>query len=172
MFKRMTSALSLAVLLPLACCNEPVPATSPTRSEAPDAEQRNKEIVRAAFARWAAGGTDFFNELLAQDVLWTIEGSGPSAGVYRGRQDFIDRAVAPFAARLSRPVRPDVKQIWAEGDHVVVHWDGEATAGDGRPYSNSYVWIFRMRGEKAAEVTAFLDLVPYDDVLRRVPLPS
>lgn len=38
--------------------------------------QRNKEIVVAAFDRWAAGGSDFFNEMLDPDVVWTIQGSG------------------------------------------------------------------------------------------------
>ena len=107
--------------------------------------------------------------MLSPDIVWTIKGSGPSAGVFRGRQDFIDRAVTPFTSRLAGPVRPTVLDIWSKGDKVVVHWDGETAARDGRPYRNSYIWIFRMRGGKASEVTAFLDLVPYDDVLRRIP---
>lgn len=64
---------------------------------------------------------------------------------------------------------PTVRDIWTKGDQVVVHWDGEGMARDGRPYRNSYIWIFKMRGQQASEVTAFLDLVPYDDVLRRIP---
>lgn len=132
-------------------------------------EQRNKAAVTAAFDHWAAGGTGFFDEMLAPDVVWTIEGSAPSAGKYTGREDFVERAVRPFASRLSVPVRPVAKQVWADGDHVVIHWQGEGTARDGVPYRNSYAWIFRIEDEKAVEVTAFLDLAPYEDVLRRVP---
>lgn len=51
-----------------------------------------------------------------------------------------------------------------------MHWDGAATAADGAPYSNSYVWIFRMANLRATKVTASLDLVPYDDVIRRIPI--
>jgi ketosteroid isomerase-like protein len=65
-----------------------------------------------------------------------------------------------------------VADIWAEGDDVVVHWDGVATAADDAPYRNSYVWIMRMQNLQAVEVTAFLDLVPYDDVIRRIPLQA
>jgi ketosteroid isomerase-like protein len=105
-------------------------------------------------------------------VVWTIAGSGPSAGVYRGRQDFLDRAVAPFRARLAAPLVPTVLGVWADGDQVIARWDGRATAGDGRPYRNSYVWLFTMRGGRAAAVTAFLDLPAYDAVLARVrPAP-
>ncbi|WP_242675120.1 nuclear transport factor 2 family protein [Phytopseudomonas dryadis] len=145
---------------------------SANAADATDAESRNKRIVTEAFDHWASGGTGFFDELLATDVVWTIKGSGPSAGTLRGRDVFLDRAVHPFASRLSTPVRPVNRQVWADGEHVIVHWDGEGMARDGVAYRNSYAWILRMRSGKAAEVTAFLDLTPYDDVLRRIPAPA
>ena len=135
----------------------------------PSVEESNKQIVAAAFERWAAGGTSFFDDVLASDVVWTIKGSSPSAGTFTGRENFVERAVRPFVSRLSTPVRPVSQRVWADGDHVIINWDGEAVARDGGAYRNSYVWIFRMRAGKAAEVTAFLDLAPYDDVLRRIP---
>ncbi|PCD02180.1 ketosteroid isomerase [Sphingomonas spermidinifaciens] len=130
----------------------------------------NKLIVEAAFARWAAGGTGFFQEVLAPDVVWTIEGSGPSAGIFRGR-DALLAAIAPFTRRLAVPVRPVAYRVWVDGDHVVIHWTGEATTLDGRAYRNRYAWIFRMESGRAVEVNAFLDLAPYDAVIARVPLP-
>lgn len=136
-----------------------------------DVEGRNAQIVTEAFDRWAAGGTTFFNDIVASNVTWTIKGSGPSAGTFKGREVFIEKAVRPFVSRLSTPIRPVSKQIWADGDHVVIHWDGAGVARDGKPYTNSYAWIFRMHNGKAVDVTAFLDLAPYDDVLRRIPAP-
>lgn len=133
--------------------------------------KRNREIVEAALDRWAAGGTGFFEEVLAPDIVWTIKGSGPSAGTFRGREDFIARAVRPFASRLSVPVRPVSRRVWADGDHVIIQWEGRGVARDGAPYRNSYAWILRMRDGQAVEGTAFLDLAPYDDVLRRIRLP-
>jgi ketosteroid isomerase-like protein len=146
-------------------------AEATTAQQTASEAQRNRQIVTAAFDRWAAGGSDFFSEMLAPDVVWTIEGSGPSAGTYRGRDDFIARAVRPFASRMSVPVRPVFKRVWAEGDHVIINWAGEGVARDDRPYQNRYVWIFRMAGGKAVEVNAFLDLTAYDDVLHRIPAP-
>ena len=130
---------------------------------------RNRQLVEAAFDRWAAGGSRFFDEMLADDVIWTIKGSGPSAGTFRGRETFVARAVRPFADRLATPVRPVSRRVWTDGDHVIVNWDGVGTARDGQAYRNSYAWIFRMANGKVVEATAFLDLVPYDDVLRRIP---
>jgi ketosteroid isomerase-like protein len=128
--------------------------------------QRNKQTIGKAFAAWTAGGQTFFDDVLAPNVVWTIKGSGPSAGVYRGRQDLLERAVQPLSARLASPIRPTVRNLWAEGSHVIVEWDGETTTADGKPYRNSYVWILRMQGGRAVAVTAFLDLVAYDRVVR------
>jgi ketosteroid isomerase-like protein len=141
-------------------------------AEKSDVEARNKQIVTEAFDRWAAGGTTFFSDVLMPDVIWTIKGSSPSAGVYRGLEAFVEQAVRPFISRLSSPVRPVSKQVWADGDHVIINWDGAGVARDGQAYTNSYVWIFHMQNGKAVEVTAFLDLAPYDDVLQRIPAPA
>jgi ketosteroid isomerase-like protein len=132
-------------------------------------KDHNKQIVTEAFDRWAAGGTSFFNDVLAENVVWRIKGSSASAGEFRGREAFLEQAVRPFATRLSTFVRPTAVRVWADGDHVIAQWEGSGIARDGKGYSNSYAWIFRMHEGKAMEVTAFLDLVPYDDVLRRIP---
>lgn len=159
--------LTTLIVAGLAAGLSPAHATdSDTDSEA----ERNRQFIAQAFQQWAAGGTTFFQDVLSPDVVWTITGSGPAAGTYRSRDVFIAQAVAPFAARLSSPIRPVVKDIWAEGRDVVVHWDGSAVAADGADYRNSYVWIFRMSDQRATEVTAFLDLAPYDDVIRRIAL--
>ena len=155
--------LSLGALVPLH-------AAANTAASQQVAES-NRQFIADAFTQWQQGGKTFFQDVLSPDVVWTIKGTSPMAGTYRGRQDFLDRAVKPFADRLSAPIRPVVKDIWANGNDVVVHWDGATTAADGVPYNNSYVWIFRMKDRRASEVIAFLDLAPYDDVLRRVPAP-
>ncbi|MGF7147458.1 hypothetical protein FHS96_001067 [Sphingomonas zeicaulis] len=148
----------------------PVVVQAATARPAPSA--RNRQIVTAAFDRWAAGTGNIFEELLSPDAVWTIKGSGPSAGRFEGRDAFVARAVRPFVSRLSAPVRPVTRHIWADRDHVIANWEGEGVARDGAPYRNSYVWILRMRDGKAVEVTAYLDLAPYDDVLRRIPAPD
>ncbi|EIH1038096.1 nuclear transport factor 2 family protein [Escherichia coli] len=135
------------------------------------ATEHNRNIVETAFNKWKETGTGFFGEVLSPNVIWTIKGSGPSAGTFNGRDIFVERALRPFASRMSTEVRPNSVRVWADGDYVIVNFDGEGVAGDGIPYRNSYVWIIRMRDGKAVEVDAFLDLTLYDEVLRRVPLP-
>lgn len=134
--------------------------------------ERNQRLVERAFANWSAGRGSLFDDLLSPTVVWTIRGSGPAAGTYHGREDFLQRAVRPFAQRLATPIVPRVEGIWAREDQVVVRWMGTATARDGAPYRNEYVWIFRMNGTRATQVEAFLDLVPYQDVIDRIALAA
>ena len=134
--------------------------------------ERNQRLVERAFANWSAGRGSLFDDLLSPTVVWTIRGSGPAAGTYHGREDFLRRAVRPFAQRLATPIVPRVEGIWAREDQVVVRWMGTAIARDGAPYRNEYVWIFRMDGARATQVEAFLDLVPYQDVIDRIALAA
>jgi ketosteroid isomerase-like protein len=152
----------------LAAISAILPSTASAQAAQTHTE-RNRQIIQQAFEQWSKGGRTFFQDVLAPEAVWTIKGTSPMAGTYRSRQDFLDRAVKPFADRMSDPVRPTMARVWADGDHVIAHWDGVGRAADGVPYNNSYVWIFRMAGQRATEVTAFLDLAPYDDVLKRVP---
>ena len=44
------------------------------------------------------------------------------------------------------------RQIWADGEHVIIQWTGNAVARDGGPYHNDYVWIFRMRARRSTSL--------------------
>lgn len=127
-------------------------------------EGQNKTIVREAFEKWRAGG-NLFAELLAPDVVWTIPGSDPVAGTYRSVEDFVERASAPLISRLATPLVPEVHDIWADGDTVIVRFDGSATTTSGAPYNNQFVWIFRMKNGSVVEAEAFLDLVAYREAV-------
>jgi SnoaL-like domain len=58
-----------------------------------------------------------------------------------------------------------IRSVFADGDTVIVIWDGRGVANDGRPYENSYAWIMRVRQGKVVEGTAFHDSIAFDDPL-------
>ena len=128
-------------------------------------ERRNKAIVHEAFEKWR-GGTYVFAELLAPDVVWTIHGSGPVAGTYRSRDDFVERASRPLTLRLATPVVPEVRGIYAVGDTVLIRFDGSATTTSGALYRNQFLWMFRMKDGLVIEAEAFLDLTAYQRVVQ------
>ena len=67
--------------------------------------------------------------------------------------------------QLSSPIAPKVRDIRADGDTVLVHWEGTAKVKDGSTYRNEYLWIFKMKDGKVVAGTAFLDTQTYKAVL-------
>jgi len=130
-------------------------------------EDSNKALVQASFDRWKnATGGPF--ELLAADIEWTIVGSSPLARTYRSKQDFIDIVIDPFNARMSKPLVPTVRGIFADGDTVIILFDAEATVSDGSPYRNTYTWYFQMKDAKVVKAIAFFDNRDFDEFWNRV----
>jgi uncharacterized protein len=127
----------------------------------------NKALVQASFERWKAGtGSPF--DLLVPEVEWTIVGSSLLSKTYHGRQDFFDHVIGPFNARMAKPLVPNVRGIYADGDMVIILFDGAAVAKDGQPYRNTYTWYFEMKDAKVVKVVAFFDTRLLDEFWTRV----
>jgi ketosteroid isomerase-like protein len=129
--------------------------------------ETNKELVREGFANWANGTGSFF-DLLADDVQWTITGSMYLSKTYTSKKQFLDEVIDPLNERLSKRIVPKVTGIYADGDMVIVIWDGTATATDGKPYNASYSWNMEMKNGKIVRVIAFLDGIEFQDIMTRL----
>jgi ketosteroid isomerase-like protein len=130
----------------------------------------NRQIIRAAFGAWQ-DGTGAIADVFAPDMVWRIEGRSRAAGEYGSRQEFVDRVLAPFGERFGpegrfRPTA--IRSVVADGDTVVVVWDGRGTAIDGVVYENTYAWIMVMRDGLVVDGTAFFDSIAFDELWTRV----
>ena len=133
-------------------------------------ESENASVVRRAFGAWQTG-TAPITDLFAPDMTWRIEGRSVAAGEYASTQSFVDGVLAPFGARFLecdrfRPIA--IRTVVAEGDTVVVVWDGSGVANDGVAYENSYAWILRLRNGSVIDGTAFFDSIAFDELWTRV----
>ncbi len=144
--------------------------SSADSAQTTDTAETNKAVVRRAFEEWANGSTHFF-DILDDEAKWTIAGSGPSAQTFHDRNAFLASGYGPIAERFATPMKPEVLGIYADGDEVIIRWDGASEMRGGQTYRNSYAWFFRMRNGKVIEATAFLDLPTYDAALDGKPLP-
>ena len=138
------------------------PASSP---------EDNRRLIRAAFDAWRSGSAAI-TDVFAPDMTWRIEGHSAASRAYASKQQFVDEVLAPFAARFARGQRfrpATIRSIHADGDTVIVLWDGRGVANDGRVYENSYAWFLRLRDGLVVDGTAFYDSISFNDLWTRVP---
>lgn len=132
--------------------------------------ETNRMVIRGAFEGWR-DGTASIADVFASDMVWRIEGHSLASKPYRDKQQFVDEVLAPFAARFkpSDPFRPiTIRSVHADGDTVIVVWDGRGVANDGEPYENSYAWFMTIRDGKVVDGTAFYDSISFNDLWTRV----
>ncbi len=130
----------------------------------------NREIVTAAFEAWS-GGEGHVSRIFAEDMTWEITGRSAAAGRYTSAQHFTDEVLRPFGARFrpETPFRPvDVRRVHADGDTVVVVWDGEGTTTAGTTYRNTYAWFLTLRDGLVVDGTAFYDSLAFDELWQGV----
>ncbi len=140
-------------------------------TETPNARtEANRKAIRQAFEAWREG-TGAITDVFAPDMVWRIEGHSLASKEYEDKQQFIDEVLSPFGARFaaSEPFRPvTIRSVHADGDTVIVLWDGRGIANDGQPYENSYAWFMKMRDGKVIDGTAFYDSISFNDLWTRV----
>lgn len=141
---------------------------APAMSETMTPEAQNKAAVQQAFDAWREG-TGGPYDLLADDARWTITGNSLAAKTYPSRAAFMREVIHPFNARMSKPLSPTIRRLYAEGDTVVAFFDAAGVARDGRPYANTYAWFLRLQDGRIIEAQAFFDALTFDDFWRRVP---
>ena len=125
----------------------------------------NKAIVTAIFAALAEGDGRPFNEAMAEDFTWIIEGSNSWSRTWRGRDTVRRELLKPLFAQFATTYRNRAERILADQDMVVVQARGEVTTRTGKPYNNSYCYVIRMRDGKMVELREYLDTQLVDDAL-------
>jgi ketosteroid isomerase-like protein len=119
--------------------------------------EENRQLISEAFAAWAQGDSRPFFRLVADDVRWTVIGSTKVSGTYESRAAFNAGALGPLSERLAEPIRARVRRVLADGDHVVVQWEGHSSSRAGVPYDQTYCWVLRLADGRVVEAIAYLD---------------
>jgi len=132
-------------------------------------EFENKTLVENQFSLWKAGKGTLF-DLLSDHVEWTVAGTSPISGTFNSKKEFMEKSVAPISARLSKQIVPALESIITSGDDVIVEWHGEATAIDGKAYSNTYSWHLTLADGRIVKARAFLDTYILNDLIERITI--
>jgi uncharacterized protein len=127
--------------------------------------ERNRLTMTAAFEAWRDEGAPI-TDVFAPEMTWRIVGHSAASRAYANTREFIDEVLAPFARRFSTtdPFRPVlIREVYADGDAVIVFWDGRGTTIDNTIYENTYAWFMQMRGGKVIDGYAFYDSISFNE---------
>ncbi|HEY9065178.1 MAG TPA: nuclear transport factor 2 family protein [Burkholderiaceae bacterium] len=126
----------------------------------------HKQRLQAAFAELAVGNGRPFVDLMADDFCWTVPGSGPWAGTYRGKRAVREELFKPLFAQFATPYTNRALRFIAEGDHVVVECRGAVRTVRGQDYGNAYCYVCRFGADgRLAELNEYMDTALIDAVL-------
>jgi uncharacterized protein len=117
----------------------------------------NKQLMQRIFTEMAKGNFEPFLGHMADDMRWTVIGTTKLSRTLTGKQEVLDKLLTPLTAELEGPIRVTAHNFIAEGDYVVVEGRGQAMTKTGKPYNNTYCFVFRLANGKVQELTEYLD---------------
>lgn len=117
----------------------------------------NKQLLQHIYTELSKGNSGPFLENMAEDVRWTIMGTTRWSKTYEGKQAILTELLGPLFAQFADQYTATAHRFIAEDDLVVVEVSGRVTTKSGKPYNNSYCYIFRLDGGKIQEVKEYLD---------------
>jgi ketosteroid isomerase-like protein len=117
----------------------------------------NKQLLQHVFAELAAGNAQPFTDILSEQVQWRITGTTAWSRTFVGKTAVLAELLTPLRARIAGRIQVTADRFIAEGDFVVVEARGRSTTKQGKPYNNSYCWIYRLTNGRVIELTEYMD---------------
>jgi uncharacterized protein len=113
----------------------------------------------------AKGNSRPLVENMADDFSWTVSGTTRWSRTYAGKQVVLNDLFPPLRARMADRIKTIAHRFIAGDDMVVVEARGSNTTKSGKPYNNSYCFVFRVADGKLKEVTEYMDTFLVNAVL-------
>lgn len=117
----------------------------------------NKQLLENIYDEMANGNTQPFGAALAENVKWTLTGSTDWSKTYDGIEAVRNELLTPLFEKFADRYTTELVRMIAEDDLVSVEFKGKVTTKTGKPYNNSYCYIFRFVNGKIAEITEYFD---------------
>jgi ketosteroid isomerase-like protein len=115
--------------------------------------EENAELVRRGYQAFVAGDLAALGEVIAEDAVWHVAGSGVLSGTKQGR-DAILAYFGELAARSEGNMKVTVQDVIA-GENYTVGLQHNQAESRGRTLDTDVVIVFQTRDGKVTEGREF-----------------
>jgi uncharacterized protein len=123
----------------------------------------NKQVVLTFIDAMGKGDAVAAAPCIATDAFTLAKGFGKFAGVRT--HDVILATIAAFKQLVPNGLSCVIHSVTAEGDRVIVEFEGNATLVNGAAYNNQYCMVFTLRDGKIKQVNEYFCTILADTVL-------
>jgi ketosteroid isomerase-like protein len=119
---------------------------------------RNQDLVLRFFEDMNSGEPERQARavaMLAEDATYWIPGDWKNGGTFGKAQ--LAAMVQAQTAVFQEPLELTIHGVTAEGDRVAVEMESRGRFRDGRPYHNTYHWLFVFRGAEILRIKEYTD---------------
>jgi uncharacterized protein len=120
-------------------------------------EGTNRQIVEQIFNELGRGNGRPFLDAMSDDFQWTIKGTTAWSRTYSGKQVVKRELLAPLFDQFNGIYTNRATRIICDGNTVAVECEGSVVTKSGKPYCNSYCYVFEMADGKFKSLTEYLD---------------
>jgi uncharacterized protein len=125
--------------------------------------EQNKQVVLKFIEAMGASDAESAAPCLAEDAFTLAKGFSKFAGIRR--YETIIGTLNLLKKLVPTGLRPAVKTVTAEGERVVVEFEGNAVTCEGKPYCNQYCMVFTLQNGKIKQVNEYFCTKLADEVL-------
>ena len=123
--------------------------------------EQNKEVVLKFISAFSDGDVETAKTCLAPDALTVAKGFGKLSGPRP--YELIVATTGAFKELIPTGLRPDFKSVTAEGDRVVVEFEGNGVLVNGESYCNQYCMVFTLSHGKIKLVNEYYCTILADE---------
>jgi ketosteroid isomerase-like protein len=123
--------------------------------------EQNKQVAIRFIEAFSRGDVDAAKPCLATDAVTIAKGFGKLSGPRP--YEVIVATTGAFKDLIPTGLRPSFLSVTAEGERVVVEFEGDATLANGERYCNQYCMVFTMAGGKIQQVNEYYCTILADE---------
>ena len=125
--------------------------------------EQNKQVAIRFIEAFSRADTEAVKLCLAPDAVVHSKGFGKLSGTRT--YEFIVATTGAFKDVMPTGLRPEFLAVTAEGERVVVEFEGDARLANGEPYRNQYCLAITFEQGKIKQVNEYYCTVLADEKL-------